>query len=129
MEKIWFRMAIVYFFICTVAWIICLFTAAGLHAYLFGSIQLIGSLVMWMTGLYYLRRAPAANKLLGKFHFWMYQFGFPPFLMALYLLFAHKAVTSQIVLFSIGIGFLALGTVLFVLNMLQHRNNWTASTS
>jgi len=122
MERIWIRSSVVYLFICIVSWFATLFIRAGLYAILFGSIILVGSLIMWVTGLVYLNRPAAANGLIGKFHFGMFQLGVPCILLAWFLSFMEVSISIQVISCAIGIAFLMLGLGLFLLNIVHHHN-------
>lgn len=115
MTRIWNRTAIVYLSLCIVAWVATLFVNAGLHMILVGSIILVGSLIMWLTGLIHRIRPGASNHILALFHFWFYQFGTPALLLAYYLTHTERAPDLALALFSVGGAFIVLGTVLFVI--------------
>lgn len=119
MDKIWIRISIVYVLLSIASWISCVFVKAGLHMIMFGSVIFVGALVMALCSMIYARRPELKNRMLSKFHFWLYQIGAPAILAALYLSLADKAGDLSLSLFSVGGAFMVMGTILFILTITQ----------
>jgi len=86
---------------------------------MFGSVIFVGALVMALCGMIYAKRPELINRMLGRFHFWLYQLGAPSALAAFYLSLADKMGNLSLALFAVGGAFMVMGTILFILTIIQ----------
>jgi len=118
MGNIWIRIALLYLLLAVLLGTVGLVTQWGPVLMLFAAVLLGGWLAGSLMGLIYLHFMEAADRIIGKFHFWLYQIGLLFFLTGLVLSFLPGVMPAvSMAVLAIGSSFLALGCLLFVMNL------------
>lgn len=125
----WIKIAVIYFIL-----------GIGLGIYMSSTIQLqwaaahahvnlAGWASMGIMGLVYTAYPKAANNMLGKWHFWLYNIGLPILLLSMFMVQIQGMLEFAHIFTFTGGTLVAIGVVLFIINVYMNVHESTAFNS